>query len=236
VSRSPERPPPQRLSGSDDTSDPRVTESAGIGRSNATVAGALVEARLVFVTHNPHELPDDLPIPTDDGACQHLLGSPVPRLRLEATTGDRLDLAELADGRSVIFIYPRTGVPGVEPPTGWDLIPGARGCTPQSCAYRDDHAAFREHGAQVFGLSAQTGIDQREFAAREHIPFPLLSDPGIELGSMLDLPTFVVDGAVLYRRVTLIVESGTIAYVRYPVFPPDSDARATLSWLEANPR
>lgn len=194
------------------------------------------EAKLKAVTHNPHELPDDLPIPTDDGACEHLLGLPVPDLRLQSTTGDRLDLAELAAGRSVIFIYPRTGVPGVDPPTGWDLIPGARGCTPQTCAYRDDHAAFREHGAQVFGLSAQSSVDQLEFAAREHIPFPLLSDPGIELGAMLVLPTFVVDGAVLYRRLTLIVESGTIVYVRYPVFPPNSDALATLSWLEANRR
>lgn len=188
---------------------------------------------LLDVAHNPHELPADLPAPVDDGACQHLVRTALPHLRLESTAGTWLNTSSLAAGRSVVFVYPKTGIPGVEPPSGWDRIPGARGCTPQTCAYRDDYSAFQQLGVEVFGLSAQTNSEQREFAEREHVPFPLLSDPALELAAALHLPTFVVEDLVLYRRVTLVVNSGRIVYVRYPVFPPDSDADATLAWLRA---
>jgi len=128
-------------------------------------------------------------------------------------------------------VYPRTGVPGVEMPDGWDSIPGARGCTPQSCSYRDEYAEYQKLGVVVFGLSTQHSDAQVEFASREHIPFPLLSDPDRTVGRALDLPTFSAGGDVLYRRLTLIVESGRIAHVRYPVFPPNSDAGETLAWF-----
>ena len=142
-----------------------------------------------------------------------------------------VDLVAATDGTAVIYVYPRTGVPGVEMPQGWDAIPGARGCTPQSCSYRDDYSAFQVVGVDVYGLSTQSTEAQMEFAGREHIPFPLLSDPDRHLGSTLDLPTFTAGGDVLYRRVTLIVEAGRIVHVRYPVFPPTSDADETLAWL-----
>lgn len=144
-----------------------------------------------------------------------------------------VDLAAATAGTTVIYVYPRTGIPGVEMPEGWDAIPGARGCTPQSCSYRDDYAAFRSLGVDVYGLSTQSTEAQTEFAGREHIPFPLLSDPERHLGAALHLPTFTADGDVLYRRVTLIADSRHIAHVRYPVFPPNSDAEETLAWLRS---
>ena len=185
------------------------------------------------VAHDPRELPDNLPVPVDDGACDHLVGLTVPPLRLPSTHGGEADIAELAMGPAVVYVYPRTGVPGVEMPDGWDLIPGARGCTPQSCSYRDEHAAFRGVGATVFGLSTVSVEAQTEFAAREHIPFALLSDPEVTVGNALGLPTFVADGDVLYKRVTLIIEAGVIVYARYPVFPPNADAEVTLAWLRS---
>ena len=133
-----------------------------------------------------------------------------------------------------MYVYPRTGVPGVEMPEGWDAIPGARGCTPQSCSYRDEFEAFRRLDASVFGLSTQTADAQREFASREHIPFALLSDADRVFGSALKLPTFTVERAVLYKRVTLVAQRGLIEHVRYPVFPPNEDALETLKWLRAN--
>lgn len=185
------------------------------------------------MTHDPRQLPDGLPVPEDDGAADHLLGLAVPPVRLTATDGRERDLAELAARRTVLFLYPRTGVPGVEMPEGWDLIPGARGCTPQSCRYRDGHAAFREVGAGVFGISTQPTEAQQEFVDREHLPFPLLSDPKLELGRTLRLPTFEAAGDELYKRLTLVVDGGVIVYVRYPVFPPDGDADVTLDWLRS---
>lgn len=187
------------------------------------------------MTHDPRVLPDDLVAPVDDGACPNLRGAVVPRTVLESTSGTRTDIAAPDLERAVLFIYPRTGRPGVEPPSGWDLIPGARRCTPQSCGYRDVYSEIQEHGAEVFGLSTQPAAEQREFAEREHIPFPMLSDPTAQLGAALGLPTFTVDGQVLYRRVTVVVQSRTIVYFRYPVFPPDSDAADTLAWLRAHP-
>lgn len=188
------------------------------------------------MAHDPRELPDGLPVPEDDGACNHLFGLEVPHVQLMATDGRQRDIAALSSGPAVIYVYPRTGVPGVEMPEGWDLIPGARGCTPQSCGYRDEQAAFRALGVDVFGLSTQDGDAQREFAEREHIPFPLLSDPDVRLGRALRLPTFHAGGRELYRRLTLVVDAGKVVYVRCPVFPPDGDAAVTLAWLRSGRR
>jgi len=186
--------------------------------------------------YDPYRLPSDLPVPADDGAAEHLLGLTVPHLRFPATTGGELDLAELASGRLVLFCYPRTGRPGVDPLPGWDAIPGARGCTPQACAYRDHHADLVGLGASVVGLSAQTAQQQREFAERSHIPFPLLSDPGLELSRALRLPTFTVAGQSFYRRLTFVAEAGTLVRIHYPVFPPDTDAERVVEWLRARSR
>ena len=185
------------------------------------------------MAHDPRKLPSSLPQPIDDGACDHLLGRSIPDVELTSTTGEVVDLAAATEGTAVIYIYPRTGVPGVEMPDGWDAIPGARGCTPQSCSYRDDHAAFQSLGVDIYGLSTQPSEAQKEFAQREHIPFPLLSDPDRQLATTLNLPTFDAGGDALYRRVTLVVEAGRIAHVRYPVFPPDADADEVLAWLRS---
>lgn len=181
------------------------------------------------------ELPPNLPVPVDDGAAVHLPGTPLPSLRLRSTRG-LIDLGALPPGRSVIFAYPMTGKPGVALPDGWDLIPGARGCTPQNCAFRDAHAAFVALGVSVFGLSAQSPEDQLEAATRLHLPFPLISDAALELAQELRLPTFAVAGRRLLRRLTLIVSGGLIEDVLYPVFPPTESAAQTLAWLAAHPR
>jgi len=188
------------------------------------------------MAHDPRHLPPSLPAPVDDGACDHLLGAPISDVHLASTSGATVSLSEATDAQTAIYVYPRTGVPGVAMPEGWDAIPGARGCTPQSCSYRDDYSAFEALGVNVYGLSTQSTEAQREFAAREHIPFPLLSDPDRELGSALRLPTFTAGGEVLYRRVTLIIDAGRIVHVRFPVFPPDTDAGDTLAWLRSNRR
>ncbi len=180
-------------------------------------------------------VPTDLPAPLDDGACAHLVGLPMPPIVLEATSGGPVDLAALPAGRTVLFAYPMTGRPGVALPPGWDEIPGARGCTPQNCAFRDAHAAFAACGASVYGLSTQDGAYQREMAERLHLPYPVLSDAGFALTEALGLPTFEADGVRLLRRATLIVHDGTIEHVFYPVFPPDRSADAVLEWLRAHP-
>jgi peroxiredoxin len=177
------------------------------------------------------ELPPDLPVPEDDGAADHLEGARVPSLRLDSTAGVPLDLAALAEGLLVAYLYPRTGVPGEPSPAGWDDIPGARGCTPQSCAYRDSLDRFAALGADVVGISTQSPREQREFARRERLGFPLLSDRQLELALELRLPTFEIDGMTLHRRLTLVAEGGTIVRAFYPVFPPDQNAAAVLDWL-----
>jgi peroxiredoxin len=176
-------------------------------------------------------LPPDLPVPEDDGAGNRLVGLAVPELELPSTRGGATDLAELARDRLVAYVYPRTGVPGQPLPTGWDDIPGARGCTPQSCAFRDNVDAFTRLDASVIGISAQSPEEQREFAEREHIPFPLLSDSDLRLAATLRLPTFEVEGMTLYRRLTFVAEAGEIVKVFYPVFPPDRNAADVLAWL-----
>lgn len=173
------------------------------------------------------------PIPKDDGAVAHVAGQEIPALALASTQG-LLELAELARERLVLYIYPRTGIPGEPPLPGWDQIPGARGCTAQSCAFRDHHGALAAFGAGVAGLSAQSHDEQREFAARNQMPFPLLSDPELRLAAALGLPTFTAGGLVLYRRITLVAEAGKVVNVFYPVFPPEGNARDVVAWLESH--
>ena len=178
------------------------------------------------------ELPPGLPVPTDDGAADHLLGRRLPLVVLPATDKRSVDLASLT-GRVVVFCYPRTGQPD-QPPLveEWDMIPGARGCTPQSCAFRDLHTAFQELNTQVFGLSTQTTEYQQEAAERLHLPFPLLSDAKRELTDALRLPTFEVAGQMLLKRLAWIANNGQIKKVFYPVFPPDKNADEVLTWLQ----
>lgn len=183
---------------------------------------------------NAFELPPDLPRPVDDGACRHLVGMPLPPLRLTSTAGRMIDLRALPAGRTVIYCYPMTGVPGLALPEGWDLIPGARGCTPQSCGFRDHAAELAQLGAAVFGLSTQSTDYQREMAERLHLPFEVLSDADFAFTNALRLPTFEVEGRRLIRRLTLIVRDGAIEHVFYPVFPPDESAAEVARWLRAN--
>jgi peroxiredoxin len=186
---------------------------------------------------NPYALPSDLPVPTDDGACAHLPGMALPSVPLPTTDGATVDLAALP-GRTVVYVYPRTGRPDQEVPAGWDEIPGARGCTPQSCAFRDHHAELRALGARVFGLSTQDTAYQQEAVARLHLPFPLLSDADLRFADALRLPTFTIDGLpgqTLLKRVTLILRDGRIEHVFYPVFPPDRNAADVLAWLADHP-
>lgn len=186
-------------------------------------------------TDNVMELPKDLPIPQDDGACKHLTGMKLPSLVLRSTRGRLVDLSKLK-GTTVVYIYPRTGRPDQEVPTGWNAIPGARGCTPQSCAFRDHYQELKKLGvSELFGLSTQDTAYQQEAAERMHLPFEILSDEKLEFTKALRLPVFEVDGMKLIKRITLIVRDGTIAKVFYPVFPPDKNAEEVLSWLLGNP-
>jgi len=178
-------------------------------------------------------LPSELPRPTDDGACAHLPGMRMPALSLASTAGRMVDLAALPAGRTVIYCYPMTGVPGRPLPAGWDMIPGARGCTPQSCSFRDHHRELAELGAGVFGLSTQTTDYQREMAERLHLPFEVLSDADLKFAQALRLPLFTVEGMQLIKRLTLVVRDGTIEHVFYPVFPPDQSASEVMGWLRA---
>lgn len=187
------------------------------------------------MTDKLSDLPADLPVPVDDGATDHLPGARLPALCLTNTAGEPVSLAQLA-GRWVIYVYPRTGQPGVPLPQGWDAIPGARGCTPQSCNFRDQHAALAALGARVFGLSAQSSDYQREARDRLHLPFELLSDEGLALKRELSLPTFHAAGMEVYRRLTLVVEEGVVVKVFYPVFPPDRSAEAVVGWLAEQQR
>ena len=186
-------------------------------------------------TENPYELPEDLPVPTDDGAADHLPGIQIPSVPLSSTAGETVDLSALP-GRTVVYCYPMTGRPGSDLPSGWDEIPGARGCTPQSCSFRDHHAELRTLGARVFGLSTQDTDYQREATQRLHLPFALLSDEELAFADTLRLPTFEVEDMVLLKRLTLIIRDGRIEKVFYPVFPPDRSAQDVVGWLEASGR
>ena len=185
--------------------------------------------------HDPTVLPADIPAPQDDGGARHLTGMRLPSLPLAATDGSQVDLSKLP-GRTVVYIYPRTGVPGQPMPEGWNQIPGARGCTPQSCGFRDHFAELKQLGvARVFGLSTQDTAYQREAVERLHLPFPVLSDEKLALTRALKLPTMQVAGLTLIKRLALIVDGGRISHVFYPVFPPDRNAGDVLAWLKANP-
>lgn len=177
-----------------------------------------------------------IPAPVDDGAARHLLRARVPPIPLAATDGREVDLSALS-GRVVVYAYPRTGTPDHANPEGWDMIPGARGCTPQSCAFRDHYAELAALGvARLFGLSTQDTIYQREVAERLHLPFPLLSDADLKLTRAMLLPTFEVAGMTLLKRLTLVIRDGAVEQVFYPVFPPDRNAADVMAWLSAQAR
>ena len=177
-----------------------------------------------------------IPAPVDDGGAAHLRGLTVPQVSLLATDDSTVTLSELA-GRTVVFAYPRTGEPGkIALVDDWDMIPGARGCTPQTCAFRDLYAELKAAGAMhVFGLSTQSNAYQAEMASRLHLPFPVLSDEKLEMTKALHLPTMEVAGLTLIKRMALIIDDARITHVFYPVFPPDRNAGDVLDWLKKNP-
>jgi peroxiredoxin len=179
-------------------------------------------------------LPPNIPVPQDDGAARHLAGMQVPDLALPATQGDSVNLAKLT-GRSVVYLYPRTGVPGIDLPPGWNEIPGARGCTPQSCSFRDHFGELKRLGvAQLYGLSTQDTAYQQEAATRLHLPFAILSDAKLAFTKALKLPTFTVAGMTLLKRMALVIDDGVIVKAFYPVFPPDKSAEEVIAWLQAS--
>jgi peroxiredoxin len=180
------------------------------------------------VSHDVYTLPEGLPVPEDDGAADHLVGLELPSLTLASSLGD-VNVRDF----DVIYVYPRSGRPGVPLLPGWDETPGARGCTPQSCAFRDAHGELAALGVRVAGLSAQSLDDQLEFAERNRMPFPVISDPDRRLGDALTLPTFEIAGLTLYKRITLVAEDARIVKVFYPVFPPDANAADVLAWLRS---
>ena len=183
---------------------------------------------------NLNQLPTDLPIPQDDGAAAHLVDMRLPAISLGTTKGGQFNLGD-SKGRLVIYCYPMTGQPNVPLPDGWDQIPGARGCTPQSCSFRDHYQELRDLGADVVGLSVQSTEYQKEMADRLHLPFPVLSDVDYQLQQALHLPTFVAAGMTLLKRITLIVNDGVIEAVHYPIFPSDSDPDWVMDYLKNNP-
>jgi len=203
-------------------------------RVTSAMEGRTIEA--VMSTRNDlHTVPDGLPVPVDDGASDHLAGMALPSVELNSTDGDKVDLANLP-GRTIVYVYPRTGRPDLPPSAEWDAIPGARGCTPQSCGFRDHYQELRSLGARVFGLSTQTTEYQREAAGRLHLPFPLLSDSDLAFTRALQLPTFDFEpygseSAVHLQRMALVIRDGRIEKVFYPVFPPDRNAADVLAWL-----
>ena len=172
-----------------------------------------------------------IPAPPDDGAAKHLVGLPLPSISLAATDGRPVDLASL-EGTIVVYAYPMTGRPNVPLPDGWDMLPGARGCTPQSCVFRDHFAELRALGVSyLFGLSTQTTAYQKEAAERLHLPFALLSDSDFRLQEALRLPTFEITGMRLLKRLTMVISKHRIEHVFYPVFPPDRSASDVVDWL-----
>ncbi|MFM7657412.1 MAG: peroxiredoxin [Burkholderiaceae bacterium] len=179
---------------------------------------------------NYNQLPPDLPIPIDDGATNHLIGMTLPNISLESTRGDLINLGRLR-GKVVIYCYPMTGQPNVPLPEGWDQIPGARGCTPQSCSFRDHYQELQALRSEVIGLSVQTTEYQKEMAERLHLPFPVVSDSNYEFKKAMNMPTFVAAGMTLLKRVTLISKDGVIEAVHYPIFPSDSDPAWVIEYL-----
>lgn len=180
---------------------------------------------------NINQLPSDLPIPEDDGATAHLMGMRLPKISLQATNGQNIDIGAVKDWL-VIYCYPRTGRPNVALPEGWNQIPGARGCTPQSCSFRDHFQELQALGAEVIGLSVQDSEYQKEMANRLHLPFCVVSDVNYQFQKALNMPTFVTAGMTLLKRVTLIAQDGVIKAVHYPIFPSDSDPAWVIDYLK----
>jgi peroxiredoxin len=203
--------------------------SAWLGRIGTEFAERTAMSNLL-------ELPPDLPVPEDDGAADHLVNLPAPHASLHSTTGETVALDNLGPGRTVLFVYPMTGQPGVELPDGWDAIPGARGCTSEACDFGDRHAELLNAGAsRVFGLSARDIDYQQEAATRLRLPYALLSDVDLQLAEEPGLPTFEAGSLTLFKRLTLIIRDGAIEHVFYPVFPPNAHAAQVLAWLHAHP-
>ena len=185
------------------------------------------------IQYDPTVLPSELAVPQDDGATRHLAGMKLPSIALAATDGTSVDLSALR-GRTVVYVYPRTGRPNTAMPEGWDAIPGARGCTPQSCSFRDHFTELKSLGvARVFGLSTQDSDYQREAVERLHLPFPVLSDQDFKLARALNLPTFTAAGMELLKRMVFVIDDGVMTKVFYPVFPPDKSAEEVVNWLRA---
>ncbi len=180
-------------------------------------------------------LPPNLPVPTDDGACTHLPGLPVPKIKLRSTSDRWVDLAAVTAPRVIVYCYPRTGRPDEPLLPGWDAIPGARGCTPETCGFRDHHRDLQKLGAEVFGFSTQTTEYQKEMVARLHVPFEVLSDIDLAFVHALRLPTFEIAGMTLVKRLTLVISRQHIEKVFYPIFPPDKHAAEIMDWLRSHP-
>src|SRR4051794_4764255 len=180
------------------------------------------------------DLPANLPVPKDDGGARHLSGMAIPDLELPSTANHRVNLAKVAAPRVVVYCYPMTGRPGKALPAGWDDIPGARGCTPETCGFRDHHKDLAKLQAEVFGVSTQSTAYQQEMVKRLEVPFEVLSDEYFALTKALKLPTFTVEGMTLLKRLTLVVRNHRIEQVFYPVFPPDKHADEVIAWLRAN--
>ena len=182
-------------------------------------------------------LPEGLPVPQDDGAADHLTGMPMPGLTLTTSAGAPLDLRALPSGRTVVYLYPLTGRPGVDLPEGWDAIPGARGCSTEACDFRDHFTELHDAGAAaVYGMSSQSPAYQAEVVERLRLPFAMISDEGMLLADALRLPTFRAEGHErLYSRLTLIVRDGIVEHVFYPIFPPNTHAQHVLAWLRGHP-
>lgn len=178
-------------------------------------------------------IPADLPIPLDDGACEHLENMRIPNVSLWSTDNQEINLSNLR-GWNLIFCYPMTGRPGVPIPEGWAQIPGAAGCTPQACSYRDNHAELKRNGVGVYGISTQTSEAQKEASIRLGLSYPLLSDANHSFSSALKLPLLEVDGLKLIKRVTLVLKDGAIKKCFYPVFPPDKNVVEVTAWLSQN--
>jgi peroxiredoxin len=179
-----------------------------------------------------NELPANLPRPRDDGGARHLKGMTLPDIALPSTAGRFVNLSQIAAPRTVLYCYPMTGQPGKPLPAGWDDIPGARGCTPETCGFRDHHKDLANLGAEVFGVSTQSTSYQQEMVTRLQVPFEVLSDEKLAFARALRLPMFTVEGMTLLKRLTLIVRRGRIEHVFYPVFPPDKHAEEVMAWLK----
>ena len=192
-------------------------------------------ARAAQQAANLSQLPANLPRPKDDGGARHLKGMAIPDIALPSTANRLVNLSKIAAPRTVIYCHPMTGQPGKALPQGWDDIPGARGCTPETCGFRDHHKDLAKLHAEVFGLSTQDTPYQQEMVKRLEVPFEVLSDEKLAFAHALRLPTFTVEGMTLLKRLTLIVRNGKIEHVFYPVFPPDSHAEEVIAWLKKNP-